>query len=529
MKKIFLCMTMIFALAVPAYSAEYIPGDVLVVLKPSDTSGEVQASALRTQVFAANSGTQVKEVYSSLSDSGKGIYALLHSDSQSADVLAQQLLDNPEVLAASPNYIVRAAVTPNDSYMKDLWGMEYINAPSAWDITTGSSDVYVAVIDSGIDDTNPDLTDNVATEYGTNVIYTNSDSPKDDYGHGTHVSGIIGAAGNNGKGVAGVSWNVKLIPIKALDDKGTGSYSNVISGMNYAANLIKQGVNICAVNLSLETYIPTAPTHDNLVKMPLWRAFKELDELNKAVIVVAAGNYSAVIGEPTTTTQRSGGSVVYGPGEYVYPPSFTGLDNMISVSALGKDGVIASFSNTGATISAPGVDILSTWLQSSWIRTIFSDGISTSTMKGTSMAAPHVSGAIALVASMKPGLTAYQLKQAVINGSEISSAEVQASASGILDVRAVLDYVAANTAAPDNTNNSDETDTNNTPNTSDNTTNLPQKSTENNDYNDYTDYTPTNEAYGQRNADSGGGGCSGLMLNVYALALLIPLAKKFMG
>ena len=147
MKKLILCITIIFALAGSALSAEYIPGDVLVVLKPSDNDGDVQASAERTQIFAANAGAQVKNVYSSLSDSDNGIYALIHSDSQSADVLAEKLLDNPEVLAASPNYIIRAAMIPDDTYIDDLWGMKNINAPAAWDITTGSNDVYIAVID----------------------------------------------------------------------------------------------------------------------------------------------------------------------------------------------------------------------------------------------------------------------------------------------------------------------------------------------------------------------------------------------
>lgn len=516
MKKLFLGLTTILAMAASAFSAEYIPGDVLVVLRPSDIDGDVQSSAQRSQIFAANAGAQLMNVYSSLSDSGNGVYALIHSDSQSADVLAERLLDHPEVLAASPNYIVRAAMIPNDTYFDDLWGMRNINAPAAWDITTGSSDVYVAVIDSGIDNTNPDLADNVATKYGTNTVDTNSNSSLDDYGHGTHVAGIIGAKGNNGMGVAGLNWNVRMIPIKSLNNKGLGSYSNVISGMNYAASLIKQGVNICAVNLSLETYIPTAPTHDNLVKMPLWRAFKELDDLNKAVIVVAAGNYSAVVGEPTTTTKRSDGRVIYGPGEYVYPASFTGLDNMIAVEALDTDGVVASFSNTGGTLAAPGVDIRSTYLQDSWLSTLFSDGISTSVMKGTSMAAPHVSGTLALVASIRPGLTAYQLKQSVVNGSYSGNDE------GNLDVKAVLDYVEKNvspTPIPYNpeTTSSDVTSKDTT---------LPEKSSENQDYSDYKDYTPTKDAYGQRQADSGGG-CTGIMLNVYALAILIPLAKKF--
>ena len=519
MKRFVLCAVLILALGTSAFSAEYVPGDVLVVLKPSESSGQVQASAERVQIFAANAGTHVKKVYSSLSESGRGIYALLHSDGASADVMTQELLNDPQVLAASPNYIVRAAVTPDDTYFDDLWGMEYIKAPSAWDITTGSNNVYVAIIDSGVDDRNPDLTANVATEYGANTIYSNSDSARDDMGHGTHVAGTIGAVGNNDKGVAGVCWNVKIISVKALDDEGIGSFSNVIDAMDYVTGLIKQGVKIKAVNLSLETYIPVEPTHDNLVRMPLWRAFKELDELNKAVIVVAAGNHSTAIGQPTTRTERSGGSTIFSPGEYVYPPSFTGLDNMISVSALDTDGELAEFSNTRATMAAPGVKILSTYLQNSWLRTILSDGTSLTEMQGTSMAAPHVTGAAALIASANENLTAWQIKQVLIRGygDELEGGKATLK----LNVRASLDYLTEHSDIPggnsgDDSNSSDDND-------------IPEQNDDNNDYDDYEDYTPYDnpDGYTPGGHDSGGGsGCSGLALGLYMLVLFVPLFTR---
>ena len=98
----------------------------------------------------------------------------------------------------------------------------------------------------------------------------------DDYGHGTHVAGTIGATGNNGIGIAGVNWNVRMIPVKALNSSGSGSIGTVISAVNYVTDLIEQGINIRAVNLSLETYIDVEPNHDNLVGFPLWRAFKAL-------------------------------------------------------------------------------------------------------------------------------------------------------------------------------------------------------------------------------------------------------------
>ncbi|MBQ7545232.1 MAG: S8 family serine peptidase [Synergistaceae bacterium] len=470
-RKFILC-ALIVMLAVPAYSAEYVPGDVLVVFKPSEG---VKASS-----FAAAWGASVKEVYSALSGAGSSVYALLHSETKNPEDLTAELLANPDVLAASPNYKVRAAVTPNDTFISQCWGLSSINAPAAWDITSGDSNVYVAIIDSGIDETNPDLTDNVATEYGTNTA--GGSSARDDQGHGTHVAGTIGAVGNNSRGIAGVNWNVGLISVKALDSNGSGTFAGVIAAIDYVTGLIQQGVNVRAVNLSLETYIPAAPEHDNLVQMPLWRAFKDLDALNQAVIVCAAGNYAVTVGQPTTYADPDG---MFGIGYYVYPASFNGLDNLISVSALDTDGTIASFSNTNATISAPGVNILSTWLQNS-ASYRSSDGTSLRAIQGTSMAAPHVAGAAALLASAKPNYTAYQLKRAILDASGEK-----------LDLLATLNYQAA----------------------------VPEKSTEWTDYDDYEDYTTDEQSYsGGGDSDSGGsGGCGSLVLGAFALLLIVPI------
>ena len=234
-----LAAILVMMTALPALSAEYVPGDVLVVLKPSDSRAGVSASSVsvRTASFAAASGASVKEVYPALSSAGNSVYALLYSEAKSPEDLTRELLANPEVLAASPNYKVRAAVTPDDTFFGQCWGLKFINAPAAWDITTGSSSIYVAIIDSGIDDTNPDLTANIATEYGTHT--QGGSSARDDYGHGTHVAGTIGAVGNNNRGIAGVNWNVGLISVKALDSQGKGSLADVISAMNYVTGLIQ--------------------------------------------------------------------------------------------------------------------------------------------------------------------------------------------------------------------------------------------------------------------------------------------------
>lgn len=495
-RKFMLCILVLLT-SLPAYAADYVPGDVLVVLKPSESESKLSASSFstmgresfRTASFAASSGAWVKEVYPAVSQAGNNVYTLIHSETKSPEELAAELLQNPEVLAASPNYILHAAAAPNDTYYADCWGLKFINAPSAWDITTGSDTVYVAVIDSGIDDTNPDLTANVATEYGTNTV--GGSSARDDYGHGSHVAGIIGAVGNNNLGISGVNWNVGLISVKALDKTGSGSFSQVIAGIDYVIGLIQDGVNIRAVNMSMETYLPLEPTYENLVQMPLWRAFKALDELNEAVIVVAAGNQSIVVGKPTNRSKSSNGTLIYGKGYYVYPPSFQGLDNMISVSALYTDGNIADFSNTNADISAPGVNIASTWLQSTQ-RTIQSDGTSIVATQGTSMAAPFVSGAAALLASVKPSSSAYQLKRAILDGS-----------GSKLNLLAALNYQASATY-------------------------IPESSTENTDYSDYKDYEPSDSDYSyddtdNNNSSSGGGGCNGFSANIFAGVMILAL------
>ena len=512
-RKILICTVMIL-LASTAHAIDYVPGDVLVVLKPYDSEAGVSASslegmgaeALRTASFAAASGAWVKQTYPELSEAGSNIYALIHSEIKTPDELTAELLNNPEVLAASPNYVVHAAIVPNDSQIANCWGMSYINAYSAWDITTGSDRVYVAVLDSGIDDTNPDVAANIASEYGTNTQSSGS-SPRDDYGHGTHVAGTIGAVGNNGLGVAGINWNVGLISVKTLDKSGSGTFADVINAINYTAGLIRQGVNIKAVNLSLETYIPFKPTHDNLVSFPLWRAFKDVDALNEAVIVCAAGNYNAVVGQATTRSKYNNGTLIYRAGYYVYPASFAGLDNFITVSALDKDGSAASFTNTGADIFAPGVDILSTWIQSA-TRYVTDDGVSLRSAQGTSMAAPHVSGAAALLASMNPDMTAYQLKRVILDSTS----------TNILDLRAALSY-------------------------QDTASYIPEKGSEWTEYDDYSQYSPSEQtSYDDQNNNQNwgqdvdnfwekisGGSCNGAGINIFALILLCPLVKKFMS
>src|SRR5262249_4943087 len=151
----------------------------------------------------------------------------------------------PDVLYAEPNYIVRPSLIPNDPSFGSLWGLNNtgesggtpgadIDAPEAWNITKGSSSVVVAVVDTGIDYNHQDLSANISP-FGFNAINTAA-RPVDDQGHGTHVSGTIGAIGNNNIGVVGVNWTVSLVPCKFLDASGSGTDEGAIACLEYVKN-----------------------------------------------------------------------------------------------------------------------------------------------------------------------------------------------------------------------------------------------------------------------------------------------------
>jgi subtilisin family serine protease len=167
---------------------------------------------------------------------------VLHFAEGSVGVAIDKLKSYPQVRYAEPDYIVHADLTPNDRYYRQLWGMGAIHASQAWDLTTGSGGVVVGVVDTGIDYTHPDLAANVWTNttglnacppgtHGYNVINGTCD-PMDDNEHGTHVSGTIGAVGNNDIGVVGVSSNVSIMGLKFLNSYGSGTTSGAIAAID---------------------------------------------------------------------------------------------------------------------------------------------------------------------------------------------------------------------------------------------------------------------------------------------------------
>ncbi|MCP5005601.1 MAG: S8 family serine peptidase [Planctomycetes bacterium] len=287
---------------------------------------------------------------------------------------------------AELNYNVKATITyPNDSSFAQQWSLNNtgqtggtndadIDTPEAWDITTGSSNVTIAVVDTGVDPTHTDLSANIwqnGGEIAGNGIdddgngfiddvngwdfNSNDNDPVDDHNHGTHVSGICSAVSNDSAGIAGVSWNSKIMPLKVLNYRGGGLASNVAKGIVYAAD---NGAHV--INLSL------GGSHNSLtMKIAIDYAHAQ-----NCVIVAASGN--------------SGSNDLHYPAAY---------DNTISVAATDHNDQQATFSTYGQTIdvAAPGVSIYSTIRDNNY-----------ESFNGTSMAAPHVSGIAALCFAMKP-------------------------------------------------------------------------------------------------------------------------------
>ncbi len=318
-----------------------------------------------------------------------------------------QLAASPMIQYAEPNYLVWADVTPSDVRYPELWGLHNIgqtggapdadiDAPEAWGVSTGSRDVIVATLDTGVDYHHADLTENIWTnpgeipsngldDEGNGFIddvhgydFVNNDGdPLDDNGHGTHTAGTLGAIGDNTIGVAGVCWRVSIMPIKFLGSGGGGSISNAVRALDY--------VTLMGVGLTNNS----------------WGGGAFSQTLAEA-IATAGVNEIAFIAS-------SGNNANNNDLRAHYPSSYP-LPNIISVAATDHRDQMAAFSNFGLSnvdLAAPGVNILSTL-----------PGGAYGLLSGTSMAAPHVTGAAALLRATNPGLTVSQVKAALLASAD---------------------------------------------------------------------------------------------------------------
>ena len=382
--------------------------EVLVRFKPGVTLEQIRSIA------AANNDRLDDEI-----ESVGGLSVIDDLDNADAQTVAAQYAAMDNVAYAEPNFQIKlddpiqkkssehvnlgtAPELPNDPEFGNQWALENfgqnngkegadISVLKAWIKTKGSDEVVVAVLDSGVDFTHVDLKKNMwirpenVPAYSDDELGTFNDingyngtarqaDPMDDNGHGTHCAGIIGAEGDNGEGITGVNWKVKIMPLKFLGRGGMGTTEDAIEAINYAIDRKKHGVNVRIISASWGSNSMSRALEDTI------RAAGDAGIL----FVAAAGN--------------DGSDNDWHPH---YPSNYD-LPNVISVAALDRSDNLASFSNYGVKsvhIAAPGKDILSTWLNDAYREA-----------SGTSMATPYVSGVAALIIASQPNISMEKLR-----------------------------------------------------------------------------------------------------------------------
>ena len=396
--------------------ADYMPEEILVTLADDNDKAVEQIEALsggkcRQRILFPDSRHGRREHLRADSRKKQVLRIKLPEGKSVKQAISQLSKKDPRIVRVEPNYKVRITALPNDPLFGSLWALKNtgqtggtpyadIDATSAWDITTGSDDVIVAVIDTGIDYTHPDLVSNIWTNPGEIAgngiddddngfiddvhgydFVDNDGAAMDEHSHGTHVAGTIGAVANNSTGVAGINWRCKLMACRFLDENGSGSISDAIEAINYA---VENGAKILSNSWGGGGY-----------SAALAAAITNAKE-NGVLFVAAAGN--------------DGASTDASP----HYPSGYNIDNVIAVAATNHNDALASFSNYGANtvhLAAPGVSILSTVLEGDY-----------ASYSGTSMATPHVSGVAALLLANDPAMNIYELKSRLVwTGDPIES------------------------------------------------------------------------------------------------------------
>lgn len=338
----------------------YVPDQVLVRFQP----GVAPAEAGR--LIEAVGGRPVRFLPQI------GLHTVALPPGVSVPEMAARFRRLPAVKYAEPNFIVQALYAPNDPGYPQQWGLPKVAAAEAWDVARDASAATVAIVDTGVDPNHPDLRAGLVPgwNYDTSSPYYNTDRTDDDHGHGTHVAGIAAAVADNGVGVAGISFNARIMPLKVLNSSGSGTSESVAYGIVWAAD---NGAQVINLSLGQSDYSQALEDAVNY-------AFD-----TGALIVAAAGN--------------NGNDAPFYPAALV---------NAMAVSATDASDQKASWSNYGTHISvaAPGQDIYSTY----WSR---SAGSTYGTLSGTSMATPFVSGLAALSLAQNPGRTNAEVRAAI--------------------------------------------------------------------------------------------------------------------
>ncbi|MEY8876153.1 MAG: S8 family serine peptidase [Leptothrix sp. (in: b-proteobacteria)] len=386
----------------------------------------------RGEAAAAHAAIDAQEDIDESALVGHGRHAVFHSRSKSTAQLLASLRSRPDVLYAVPNHIVRLAMVPNEPPLQfnSLWGVTKTQAPVAWDYTVGATSSVAAVLDTGIDYTHPDLAANVWTaphdyvvtiggvsitcpagSHGFNAIAKTCD-PMDDNDHGTHAAGTIGAVGNNGLGVVGINWTTQLMGVKMLDASGMGTLADAIDALEYTLQVrqtLGAEANVRVANASWMIF------GGEMLYDQVTRALQ-----NELLLVFAAGNSSS----------DNDLAPIY-PQSWVWP-------SLLSVAATDSSDAMAYFSNRGAQtvqLGAPGMGVISTVRNGGY-----------ASLNGTSMAAPHVTGAAMLMLARDPALTAPELRNRLMaTATPVAALQGLTSTGGRLDVGAA---VAASSPLP---------------------------------------------------------------------------------
>ncbi|MFN0067442.1 MAG: S8 family serine peptidase [Limisphaerales bacterium] len=376
----------------PLPAGEFVRGEVLVKFAAPRPGPQPQAAGLLMP------GVRVLQ-----SLGGSGWQRVQLPPGMDAAAGLAWLRARPGIAAAEPNARYRLLGTPNDPYFGRLWGLEKIGATNAWTATTGSSNVVVAVLDTGVDYTHPDLAPNVWRNPGeipangvdddangfTDDVHgfdfvDNDGDPQDDQGHGTHVAGTIAAVGNDGRGMAGVAWTARILCVRILSADGAATTADIVRAFDYVTALRRRGVPVRITNNSWGGGFASGALNEAL------QAAAEAGILS----VCAAGN-----------DHEDNDTQPHYPSGYDSP-------GILSVAASDPCDDPASFSNWGPRtvhLAAPGTGVLS----------LGRGGPRYVEQGGTSMAAPHVAGTAALLLALRTNLTLPQLRALLVNSADL--------------------------------------------------------------------------------------------------------------